>query len=84
MTPAHPPSDGAGVPLDGTGVSSDNDSAASRPEWAETLRWNESGLICAVAQQHDTGEVLMVAWLVPEALRRTLTTGRGTYWSRSR
>jgi phosphoribosyl-AMP cyclohydrolase len=84
MTPAHPPSDGAGVPLDGTGVSSDNDSAASRPEWAETLRWNESGLICAVAQQHDTGEVLMVAWMDLEALRRTLTTGRGTYWSRSR
>ncbi len=38
----------------------------------------------AVAQQWDTGEVLMVGWMDDEALRRTLTTGRVTYWSRSR
>jgi len=50
----------------------------------DTLRYDASGLICAVAQQHDTGEVLMVAWMDAEALRRTLATGRGTYWSRSR
>lgn len=50
----------------------------------DTLQYNESGLICAVAQQHDTGEVLMVAWMDAEALRRTLSTARGTYWSRSR
>jgi phosphoribosyl-AMP cyclohydrolase len=37
-----------------------------------------------VAQQWDTGEVLMVAWMDDEALRRTLSTGRATYWSRSR
>ncbi len=84
MTPADPQSDGAGVPADGAGTYLDDDVAAGGPKWAETLRWNESGLICAVAQQHDTGEVLMVAWMDPEALRRTLTTGRGTYWSRSR
>jgi phosphoribosyl-AMP cyclohydrolase len=38
----------------------------------------------AVAQQHDTGEVLMVGWMDDEALHRTLTTGRATYFSRSR
>ena len=38
----------------------------------------------AVVQQYDTGEVLMLAWMDDEALRRTLTTGRATYWSRSR
>ena len=38
----------------------------------------------AIVQQHDTGEVLMLGWMDDEALHRTLTTGRGTYWSRSR
>jgi len=42
------------------------------------------GLAPAIIQQHDTGEVLMLAWMDAEALRRTLTTGRVTYWSRSR
>jgi phosphoribosyl-AMP cyclohydrolase len=43
-----------------------------------------TGLVAAIAQQWDTGEVLMVAWMDLEALRRTLTSGRATYWSRSR
>lgn len=47
-------------------------------------RPNEQGLVAAVAQQRGTGEVLMVAWMDAEALRRTLATGRATYWSRSR
>ncbi len=42
------------------------------------------GLAPAIVQQWDTGEVLMLAWMDAEALRRTLTTGRVTYWSRSR
>jgi len=42
------------------------------------------GLVAAVVQQHDTREVLMLGWMDDEALRRTLTTGRATYWSRSR
>ena len=50
----------------------------------DAVRFNDSGLVCAVAQQHDTLEVLMVAWMDAEAIRRTLATGRGTYWSRSR
>jgi len=48
------------------------------------LRPDEHGLLAAVAQQHGTGEVLMLAWMDAEALRRTLETGRATYWSRSR
>ena len=43
-----------------------------------------AGLVAAVVQQHDTGEVLMLGWMDDEALRRTLTSGRVTYWSRSR
>lgn len=43
-----------------------------------------AGLVPVVAQQWDTGEVLMLAWMDDEALRRTLATGRATYWSRSR
>lgn len=54
------------------------------PAIAERLRRNDDGLICAVAQQYDTREVLMVAWMDDEALRRTLSSGRATYWSRSR
>jgi phosphoribosyl-AMP cyclohydrolase len=54
------------------------------PDVAARLRRNEHGLVPAVVQQHDTGEVLMLAWMDDEALHRTLTTGRGTYWSRSR
>ena len=54
------------------------------PAIATRLRRNDAGLVPAVVQQHDTGEVLMLAWMDDEALHRTLTTGRGTYWSRSR
>jgi phosphoribosyl-AMP cyclohydrolase len=54
------------------------------PEVADLLRRDPAGLVAAVVQQHDTGEVLMLAWMDDEALRRTLTTGRATYWSRSR
>ncbi|MBA3908167.1 MAG: phosphoribosyl-AMP cyclohydrolase [Pseudonocardiales bacterium] len=54
------------------------------PAVAERLKRDADGLVCAVVQQHGTGEVLMVAWMDDEALHRTLTTGRATYWSRSR
>ncbi|WP_345215779.1 phosphoribosyl-AMP cyclohydrolase [Georgenia halophila] len=54
------------------------------PEIAQQLKRDEHGLVCAVVQQHDSGEVLMVGWMDDEALHRTLTTGRATYWSRSR
>ena len=48
------------------------------------VRYDDRGLVPVVVQQWDTGEVLMVAWMDAEALRRTRDTGRATYWSRSR
>ena len=48
------------------------------------LKRDRDGLVPAVVQRHGTGEVLMLAWMDDEALRRTLTTGRATYFSRSR
>jgi phosphoribosyl-AMP cyclohydrolase len=54
------------------------------PAIASRLTRDAAGLLPAVVQQHDTREVLMVAWMNDEALHRTLTTGRGTYYSRSR
>ncbi len=54
------------------------------PAIAVRLKRDAAGLVAAVVQQHDTGEVLMVGWMDDEALHRTLTTGRATYWSRSR
>ncbi|MCA1227879.1 phosphoribosyl-AMP cyclohydrolase [Saccharopolyspora sp. 6M] len=54
------------------------------PAIAGRLKRNADGLVAAVAQQRGTGEVLMMAWMDDEALHRTLTTRRGTYFSRSR
>lgn len=54
------------------------------PQVAARLRRTPDGLIAAVVRRHGDGEVLMVAWMDDEALYRTLTTGRATYWSRSR
>jgi phosphoribosyl-AMP cyclohydrolase len=48
------------------------------------LRFNAKGLVAAVVQQHDTGEVLMLAWMNRESVAETLATGRVCYWSRSR
>lgn len=55
--------------------------------WADvvdTLPFNQDGLLPAIAQQHDSGEVLMMAWMNRESLAETLETGRVCYWSRSR
>jgi phosphoribosyl-AMP cyclohydrolase len=54
------------------------------PAVAARLKRDASGLVAAVVQQHDTKEVLMLGWMDDEALRRTLTEGRVTFWSRSR
>ena len=48
------------------------------------LKFNSDGLVAAVAQQHDTGEVLMLAWMNRESIAETLATGHVCYWSRSR
>jgi len=50
----------------------------------DQVAFNADGLVPAIAQQHDTGEILMLAWMNEEAARETLSTGRACYWSRSR
>jgi phosphoribosyl-AMP cyclohydrolase len=54
------------------------------PAVARRLKRDRDGLVCAVVQQYDTRDVLMVGWMDDEALHRTLTSGRVTFWSRSR
>ena len=54
------------------------------PDIAARLKRDPQGLVPAVVQDADSRDVLMVGWMDDEALHRTLTTGRGTYWSRSR
>ncbi len=53
-------------------------------DWIESVAWNAEGLMPAVAQDAATGEVLMLAWMNREALRRTVDSGEAVYWSRSR
>jgi phosphoribosyl-AMP cyclohydrolase len=58
--------------------------SALDPAIAARLRRTPDGLVAAIVQEAGTGDVLMLAWMDDEALHRTLTTGRATYWSRSR
>jgi len=53
-------------------------------DWLEQLKWNSDGLVPAIAQDYQSGEVLMVAWMNREALRLSSEQGRAVYWSRSR
>jgi len=50
----------------------------------DSIAFDANGLVPAIAQQHDTGEVLMMAWMNRAAIEETLQTGRVCYWSRSR
>ncbi len=52
--------------------------------WINNLKYNQDGLIPAIAQQHDSKEMLMMAWMNAESIQETLETGRVCYWSRSR
>ena len=62
----------------------DHPNPVLEPAIAARLKRDPAGLVPAIVQQHDTGEVLMLAWMNDDALRLTLTTGRATYFSRSR
>ena len=53
-------------------------------DWIETVAWNADGLVPAVAQDAASGEVLMLAWMSRESLRRTVESAEAVYWSRSR
>ena len=52
--------------------------------WLEQLKWDEDGLIPAIAQDHKTGRALMMAWMNRESLQLTVDEQRAIYWSRSR
>jgi phosphoribosyl-AMP cyclohydrolase len=53
-------------------------------KWLNEVKWDEQGLVPAIAQDAKTGEVLMFAWMNREALEKTAETGQAVYWSRSR
>ena len=53
-------------------------------EWLDEIEWNADGLVPAIAQDADSGDVLMLAWMSRESLERTLEGGEAVYWSRSR
>jgi phosphoribosyl-AMP cyclohydrolase len=57
---------------------------ASALRLTKEIAFDSAGLVPVIAQQHDTGEVLMVAWMNGDAVAETLATGRVCYWSRSR
>lgn len=53
-------------------------------DWLDNVKWNDQGLVLAIAQEAGSGKVLMVAWMNREALAETASKGRAVYWSRSR
>ncbi|HEX3622137.1 MAG TPA: phosphoribosyl-AMP cyclohydrolase [Acidimicrobiales bacterium] len=57
---------------------------AASPQELAAVTFNAEGLVPAIVQEHGTGEVLMMAWMNEESLRRTMETGRTWFWSRSR
>jgi len=62
----------------------DTTSTDLNPHYSDALKWDKDGLMPAIAQDHETGEVLMVAWMNAESLRLSNEEGRAIYWSRSR
>jgi phosphoribosyl-AMP cyclohydrolase len=66
------------------GIIEDVSETSVDPALSDRVKWNAEGLVPAIVQQHDTGEVLMLAWVDDVALARMIESGRGTYWSRSR
>lgn len=61
--------------------SSDN---VGKPDWLNSIRWTEDGLVPAIAQDAETGDILMMAWMNAESLRLSAEEGHAVYWSRSR
>ncbi len=52
--------------------------------WLDEIKWNERGLVAAIAQEKSSGKVLMMAWMNRESLELTVASGKAVYWSRSR
>jgi phosphoribosyl-AMP cyclohydrolase len=55
-----------------------------QPAWIDAIRWTADGLVPAIAQDADSGDILMMAWMNAESLQLTVTEGQAVYWSRSR
>ena len=55
-----------------------------QPDWLDEIQWTEDGLVPAIAQDANNGDVLMMAWMNRESLRLTVEEGQAVYWSRSR
>jgi phosphoribosyl-AMP cyclohydrolase len=55
-----------------------------QPAWINAIRWTADGLVPAIAQDADSGDILMMAWMNVESLQLTVTEGQAVYWSRSR
>lgn len=63
----------------------DPPSAVAAPQtWLDEIKWTADGLVPAIAQDHKSGRILMMAWMNRESLRMTVAEGRAVYWSRSR
>jgi len=52
--------------------------------WLDQVKWNDDGLVPAIARDAETGQILMMAWMNRDALRQTADSGKAVYWSRSR
>lgn len=55
-----------------------------QPDWLNEIHWTEDGLVPAIAQDADNGDILMMAWMNAESLKLTVEEGQAVYWSRSR
>lgn len=62
----------------------DTNATVALPDWLNDIRWNDDGLVPAIAQDAKTGDILMMAWMNAESLRLTAEEGQAVYWSRSR
>ena len=56
----------------------------SQPDWLDEIKWTSDGLVPAIAQDYETGQILMMAWMNRESLVLTVQENRAIYWSRSR
>lgn len=62
----------------------DSPANVEQPDWLNAIRWTDEGLVPAIAQDADNGDILMMAWMNRESLRLTVEEGQAVYWSRSR
>jgi phosphoribosyl-AMP cyclohydrolase len=62
----------------------DTNATVPTPDWINNIRWNEDGLVPAIAQDAESGDILMMAWMNARSLQLTAEEGQAVYWSRSR